>query len=124
MNPDDNQELSLKYASLNRNLGEKLIRELLLIHNYRVEVYASKKGEPNEFYLAYKGSSGNLVQFENLLFSSSQDTVFSNLLVALQVQNKVSLLKLVEKFNFLKPYKFFRKLVYVASMSVNILFKL
>ncbi|CAG9799133.1 unnamed protein product [Chironomus riparius] len=83
MAPDDSK-LTLKYASLNKNLMERLIRELLLIHFYRVEVYTCKK---DEYVQAFKGSPGNLVQFENLLSNSSHQStdVFSNLLVSIQV---------------------------------------
>lgn len=85
MAPDDGG-LELKYAVLNKNLMERLIRELLLIHFYRVEVYTCKKGDKDEYIKTYKGSPGNLVQFENLLSNTSNSTeVFSNLLVSLQV---------------------------------------
>lgn len=85
MAPEESK-LELKYACLNKNLMERLIRELLLIHFYRVEVYACKKGEKDEYVKMYRGSPGNLVQFENLLSnSSSTNEVFSNLLVSLQV---------------------------------------
>ncbi|XP_070496738.1 DNA mismatch repair protein spellchecker 1 [Chironomus tepperi] len=85
MAPDESK-LELKYAVLNKNLMERLIRELLLIHFYRVEVYTCKKGDKDDYLKTYKGSPGNLVQFENLLSNSSSSTeVFSNLIVSLQV---------------------------------------
>lgn len=85
MAPEESN-LELKYACLNKNLMERLIRELLLVHFYRVEVYTCKKGEKDEYIKMYKGSPGNLVQFENLLSNSSNtNEVFSNLLVSLQV---------------------------------------
>lgn len=78
--------VDLKYASLNKNLMERLIRELLLVLHYRVEIYTSKKGEKDEYVKTYKGSPGNIVQFENLLEStSSLNEVFTNLLVSIQL---------------------------------------
>lgn len=74
--------LELRYATLNRNLMERLIRELLLVQFYRVEVYVNKK---DEYCLSYKGSPGNLAQFETLLSNSADSEVFSNLLVSLQL---------------------------------------
>lgn len=96
MMPEENGQ-ELKYATLNKNLMERLIRELLLILFYRVEIYTHKKDD-NKYVLTYKGSPGNLLQFENLLFnSSSTNEVFSNLLVGIQLvsnsQQKVSFLK-------------------------------
>jgi DNA mismatch repair protein MSH2 len=86
MAPDDGCGLELIYAVLNKNLMERLIRELLLVHFYRVEVYTCKKGDKDEYVKTYKGSPGNLVQFENLLSNSSNSTeIFSNLIVSLQV---------------------------------------
>lgn len=99
MAPEESN-LELKYACLNKNLMERLIRELLLVHFYRVEVYTCKKGEKDEYIKMYKGSPGNLVQFENLLSNSSNtNEVFSNLLVSLQVitchQQKVNYYKCI-----------------------------
>lgn len=51
--------------ALNKNQFETLVRDLLLVQQYRVEVYA---GRGNEWSLEYKGSPGNLAQFEDLIF--------------------------------------------------------
>lgn len=83
MKPDESTEL--KYASLNKSLFERLAKELLLVHFYRVEIYSNKKGSKDEYYREYHGSPGNLWQFENLIFNSSETEVFSNFLVAIQV---------------------------------------
>lgn len=88
------ENIEMRYVTLNKTLFERLIRELLLVHLYRVEVYSCKK---DEYSLAYKGSSGNLIQFENLLLNSSNESeVISNILVSLQLssssQHKVILI--------------------------------
>lgn len=68
MAPSDDEQL--EYLSLNRANFEQVIRELLLVKNYRVEVYTCKKGRPNDWELEFKGSPGNLVQFEDILFGN------------------------------------------------------
>lgn len=78
-------KIELKYATLNKTLFERLIKELLLVQFYRVEVYGSKKGAKDEYHLEYHGSPGNLWQFENIIFSSSETEIFSNFLVSIQV---------------------------------------
>jgi len=50
---------------VNKNQFEKLVKELLLEKQYRVEVYV---GRGNEWKLQYKGSPGNLTQFEDLVY--------------------------------------------------------
>lgn len=95
MSPDELS--SLKYASMNKNIFEKLLKELLLVIGYKVEVYTSRKGNgKEEWNLEFKGSPGNLSQFEELLFSNEPD-ILSNLLLSLQLvtsqQQKVSGIK-------------------------------
>jgi DNA mismatch repair protein MSH2 len=92
MKPDESTEL--KYASLNKNLFERLAKELLLVHFYRVEIYSNKKGSKDEYYREYHGSPGNLWQFENLIFNSSESEIFSNFLVAIQLTSANQLNKI------------------------------
>lgn len=81
MSPDELP--SLKYASFNKNIFEKLLKELLIVIGYKVEVYTSHKG--GDWTLEYKGSPGNLAQFEDLLFNSAEPEILSNLLLSVQL---------------------------------------
>lgn len=76
---------NVDYISLSKGNFEILLRELLLIRNYRVEVL-SNKGR-NEWSVEYKGSPGNLIQFENLLFNNTDMVVGSSLIAVNMKQN-------------------------------------
>lgn len=81
----------LSYLVLNKHLFERFIRELLLIKQYRVEVYIrSAPGRNNDWKLEYKGSPGNLTQFEDILFDNSGTTVVNSCVMAVNpVKNKI-----------------------------------
>lgn len=67
------------YVSLSRGNFEILLRELLLVKNYRVEVYNAKSAG-REWKVEYKASPGNLTQFENILFNNAEMMVNSSLI--------------------------------------------
>lgn len=74
------------YMSLSKGNFEILLRELLLVRNYRVEVYTNR-GRSNEWSIEYKGSPGNLIQFENVLFNNSEMVVGSSIIAVNLKQN-------------------------------------
>lgn len=85
-NMSPNDELpALKYASFNKNIFEKLLRELLIVVGYKVEVYTLSRTGQDDWSLEYKGSPGNLTQFEDMLFNSAEPEILSNLLLSLQL---------------------------------------
>lgn len=82
----DDEEL--RYVVLSKGNFENLVRELLIVKNYRVEVYTSKGGaRTNDWSIEYKGSPGNLLQFEELLFSNNE-MVNGSALIALLLKNE------------------------------------
>lgn len=80
-------EDELPYVVLSKNNFESFIRDLLLVRNYRAEVYTNKgpTKTSNDWQLEFKGSPGNLTQFEDLLFANNE-MVAGSALIALHVK--------------------------------------
>lgn len=70
---------------LNKNHFESFIRDLLLVKQYRIEVYINQGSAKNQnWVLEYKGSPGNLTQFEDVLFGNN-DAVVSVRVIAVKL---------------------------------------
>lgn len=94
MAPDGDAN-KLDYVCLSKGNFEILLRELLLVKNYRVEVFTNKVRTTNEWTLEFKGSPGNLMQFEGILFNNSEMVVGSSIIAVnmkLNGQQKVSVI--------------------------------
>lgn len=82
----------LSYVCINKGMFETFLRELLLVRQYRVEVYVKSKESRNnnDWQVEYKGSPGNLSQFEEILFENAS-VEFTNCVMAVKIiQSKVS----------------------------------
>lgn len=89
-------EPKLSYLVLSRLNFEKFIRELLLIKQYRVEVYVKpSQSKNNDWNIEYKGSPGNLSQFEEILFENNE-VMFNSAVMAVNVlPNSVNFFNLI-----------------------------
>ncbi|ALC39938.1 spel1 [Drosophila busckii] len=78
--PDEKKE-TLQYVAMSKGNFELAVRELLLVRNFRVEVYVRR----TEWQLEYRGSPGNLLQFEDILFAN-KEVMVGNSIISLQVK--------------------------------------
>ncbi|RDD41891.1 DNA mismatch repair protein Msh2 [Trichoplax sp. H2] len=63
----------LEYVVLNNANYEKVLRDLLLVRQYRIELYKNKGTKTNQqWYLAEKATPGNLRCFEEIIFGNNE----------------------------------------------------
>ncbi|XP_023017290.2 DNA mismatch repair protein spel1 [Leptinotarsa decemlineata] len=79
----------LGYVCFNKSKFESFVRELLLVRQYRVEVYVKASQKSNDWQLEYKGSPGNLTQFEEILFDNVQIDFTNSVMGVKIIQNRV-----------------------------------
>lgn len=86
MAPDDAAAASeLDYLVLSKSTFPVFARDLLLVRKYRVEVFIKQSSKVNDWTLGYKGSPGNLLQFEEVLFANLE-TMAGSSLMAIQLK--------------------------------------
>lgn len=79
---------SLPTLLLWKNKFESAARELLLVRNFRIEIYIEDKSNNNDWHLEYHGSPGNLMQFEDILFANKEVLVNNNIIsIELRINN-------------------------------------
>jgi DNA mismatch repair protein MSH2 len=78
----------LPSVALSKMNFESFARELLLVHQRRVEVYRCKAKGTSSWTLAYKASPGNLQQLEEVVFGGSAIT-HSPMILAVRLTNGV-----------------------------------
>lgn len=79
--PDDSEPTP--FVMLSKYSFDAAVKELLLVRNYRVEVYV--RHSAGDWQIEYRGSPGNLLQFEDILFSN-KEVLVGNSILALQLR--------------------------------------
>ncbi|GAB0099393.1 DNA mismatch repair protein spellchecker 1 [Sergentomyia squamirostris] len=85
--PGDDGDIELPYTVLSKNNYENFVRELLLVKNYRLELYSNKGGSKNDWKLEITGSPGNVIQFEDILFGNNEQ-INTSAIMALQLKKE------------------------------------
>ena len=76
---DVNSQFILPSVNINQNLFETICRDVLLHTRERtVEVYESEPNSRGDFKLTKRGSPGNVLDFEDILFDGSKENDLNN----------------------------------------------
>jgi len=74
-----NSQFILPSVNINQNLFETICRDVLLHTRERtVEVYESEPNSRGDFKLTKRGSPGNVLDFEDILFDGSKENDLNN----------------------------------------------
>nr|CAG4640692.1 EOG090X02H9 [Eulimnadia texana] len=75
----------------NKSVFESFARELLIVKQYRVEIYSPKTSgrNCNDWFVQYQASPGNLVQIEDLIFTNADITTATGV-VAIKIAKEGS----------------------------------
>ncbi|XP_004363541.2 Msh2 protein [Capsaspora owczarzaki ATCC 30864] len=77
---------TVPYVTMSQLMFETILRELLLLRQNRVEVYAREGGKnSNAWVLSRRGSPGNLQQFEDMLFTGNSEMSTSAVVMAIKL---------------------------------------
>ena len=75
---------------MKQNSFEALLKDLLLVKQYRVEVW--KRNKNNEWVLSNHGSPGNITQFEDIIYAGEEASENANItdpgLMAIQITSE------------------------------------
>ncbi|KRZ70234.1 DNA mismatch repair protein Msh2 [Trichinella papuae] len=81
------EDIPQQYITLNKNTFERVVRELLLVHLYRIEVYRCSSARSQDWELSAKASPGYIREFENILTNCEE----------LQEQSRILAFKITEE---------------------------
>lgn len=79
-NDSTEEDKKMEWVYLRRSSFETFVRNLLLIQQYRVEVFVNESKTKNriDWVSTYKASPGNLSQFDDILFANNESQMTVN----------------------------------------------
>lgn len=94
------EQPKLSYVVISKGKFDGLVRDILLVKKYRVELYVRPaQGRGNDWQVQCKASPGNLAQFEEILFDDGGALLCGSSIITMKLcKNKVSTMLLVALF--------------------------